>query len=548
MKLIILFVGSDIVNVSNIRPSNLSRAGKGMVLDRLSITGGKFVNFGISVLLGNQHIPPRISSDNYFLAVEKLHHQPVVFWDENTKQAWLTNGTSALLHMVRFDLKTMGQGVLRTRLLYQTDELAEQHKHCCGSAAGILLDDNNLLLPILPGKLKTTYSTAQEKFDQGDPKKSSKNTVERTAFNFVDLVEAHLNILEQVAYYQKERAGADGIKIKVHTRRHLEGWDFTQLVHRDATPQYAVLNESGYGWVDFIRSIGAITLMARDLGPLIQLKDFNGVCQKWQHLPRDRFLLAGCVSDVEMFTNNTAVHTSGSKEPVEGLMWHSPRGLSAKCKCHSSSGSRAACNKPNPVQEFYPSKLRKARFLKKGKTLSLTEVTGGAVIFGHDIHWGFKWRSTDDAEEEQSENHSNDAVTGSSTDIDATDISLPSTEPSDGFLSSISDHLAYPGLAPPSTTATSLSINEEDDITKEPGDSPDINMVSGSSLIDAIDRQRDLNATLESTTAGASRLKIDPEPDASGGSSKRIRSSFMSKPVNMSLRGSRKKHKENSST
>lgn len=51
-------------------------------------------------------------------------------------------------------------------------------------------------------------------------------------------------------------------EIQGRVRTHLEGWDFCDLAtDRDLRPRIATLLALRYGWVDFIRSVKAITVL-----------------------------------------------------------------------------------------------------------------------------------------------------------------------------------------------------------------------------------------------------------------------------------------------
>lgn len=46
----------------------------------------------------------------------------------------------------------------------------------------------------------------------------------------------------------------------MRVRKHLEGWDFVEIAtDHEPRPRVATLEAMGWGWVDFIRSIDAIT-------------------------------------------------------------------------------------------------------------------------------------------------------------------------------------------------------------------------------------------------------------------------------------------------
>jgi hypothetical protein len=116
-------------------------------------------------------------------------------------------------------------------------------------------------------------------------------------------MEQYLDILENLIRHQQRVVGANGKKIKVRVRKHLGGWDFFDLATgRDPRPRVATLQALGYGWVDFICSIGAVTLLGRGFGAIMQPTPFEGMCPRWSSLPSDNFYLAASTYDLKNIT------------------------------------------------------------------------------------------------------------------------------------------------------------------------------------------------------------------------------------------------------
>lgn len=52
-------------------------------------------------------------------------------------------------------------------------------------------------------------------------------------------------------------------------------------------------------WVDFIRSIDAITLFGREFGDIIQPRDVAGMCSDWRTLPINNYYLSASILDLK---------------------------------------------------------------------------------------------------------------------------------------------------------------------------------------------------------------------------------------------------------
>lgn len=96
--------------------------------------------------------------------------------------------------------------------------------------------------------------------------------------------------------HHRHVAGHNGVNVKVRVRKHLEGWDFVELAtDHDPHPPVATLQALGYGWVDFIHSIEAVTLFGRGFGDLIRPVEFEGMCPSRRSLPTQKYYLSASV-------------------------------------------------------------------------------------------------------------------------------------------------------------------------------------------------------------------------------------------------------------
>jgi len=202
--------------------------------------------------------------------------------------------------------------------------------------------------------------------------------------------------------HHRQVAGQNGVNLRLRVRKHLEGWDFKDLAKdRDPYPCVATLQALGYGWVDFIRSIDAITLFERGFGDIIRPIEFEEICPKWRSFPTHKYYLAKSffdLKDMEDFGDKWA----NPPRPVHSLEWYCLEKVVAVCPCqgqkpHQIMRLQEFKQHHDPVQVFFPKRLRLISHI-----LGLGELEdGGAIIFGHNVSWRYRWRKngTEDVEE-----------------------------------------------------------------------------------------------------------------------------------------------------
>jgi hypothetical protein len=273
----------------------------------------------------------------------------VVLWDEEDKRGWLINGTSALLHLLRASLKRDSIDKFNSEFLFRPEQMQEPSMpHEPDSAIEVLLNPINKKLKIYP---------------------------EREDFiRLEDRVEHFYGILEKIIDHQVNAAGQHGVKLKLSPRKYLEGWDFNDLA-ADRDPFYpcmTTLPTVGKGWVDFTRSIHAITLFGRGFGEIMQPADTTNSCDRWAKLPTDGYYLAASISDLKEIMD---VHGNQNVNPMNLTI---PDRLFEPCQC-----VRKKCRGHSDfAQVLLPSIFR--NILPKKNPILLQR---GAVIFGNNANF-----------------------------------------------------------------------------------------------------------------------------------------------------------------
>ncbi|KAF2181229.1 hypothetical protein K469DRAFT_692110 [Zopfia rhizophila CBS 207.26] len=136
----------------------------------------------------------------------------------------------------------------------------------------------------------------------------------KTYFLLEGLVDRLYDILKKIMDLQVDVAGPSGANLKHEARKYLEGWDFKELATEYDTsfPGVATLRAYGKGWVDFTRAIHAITLFGRGFSDIIQPS------RPWAKLPKHKYYLATCVSDLKEIMDMDANPDANLIAPFNG--------------------------------------------------------------------------------------------------------------------------------------------------------------------------------------------------------------------------------------
>lgn len=439
--------------------------------------------------MGIKDTPLHVVRNGYIPKLKWIATKYVVLWDERDKRGWLVNGISALLHLVRTSLNHYSTDYFSPSFLFDFTKMKNAAGHRPNSAIEVLIHDGNKELEIYPGK--SERSKEEETTNEAGAGSSKTQKKKRGYYLFEDLVEHHYNMLEQIMEHHTHAAGQNGVNLKVRMRKHLEGWDFVELAtDHDPRPRVATLEALGYGWVDFIRSIDAITLFGSGFGEIIRPIGFGGMCPGWKSLPTQKYYLAASVFDMKEIVERFGNGWGNRHKSIHDLLWHCPRGVVAPCQCQSRP---TRTQHHDPVQVFYP---KSSRLISRIQGPDRME-DNGAVVFGHSFTWRYHWRNNGRKELEKgdpplaifdrqtippTQYYSLDPAS------ETTDLSLANRNPHSGATrSSTSAYLAY------TTPTESVPDSAQDLITAE---SESISITSRSNQSAVSERNRAKARTL----------------------------------------------------
>ncbi|TGJ77569.1 hypothetical protein E0Z10_g10702 [Xylaria hypoxylon] len=400
------------------------------LLDKATISGGNGVVGGVSFLLGVKDVPLHVTLDGYVPNISSMGENYVVFWDEKDKRGWLVNGTSALLHIVRAALRFYGTGPAAGQLLFDPDKMNNPDQYSPESAFSILTNNDNRQLKV--------FSDRCERFEEGNDHRESELEPKKKVefYLFEDLVDDRCRMLDQVMIKYDRLAGRNGINLKLRVRKHLEGWDFVDLARgRKLFPRVATLQAVGYGWVDFIRTIGAISLFGREFGDIIKPEEPEIMCPKWITLPTGSYYLATSLFDARNITDRFGDQWSHPPKLIHGLTAYCPGRTLAHCHKRDEMSRiqrllGASNRHKDPVNVFYPERYSQIVGSQSLDWASLG--SRSALVFGHNVVWPYRWRDDSDVLDKHASSLTH------SIDQEGDDIESNSANPSQQPASSIS--------------------------------------------------------------------------------------------------------------
>ncbi|VUC36652.1 unnamed protein product [Clonostachys rosea] len=353
------WIGSAKASYSVAR-SELPNPGEGCALAQTWVSAGRIIVEGPTFHLGTKDTPQYSHEGGYAPRLVWLATRLVLLWDERDKRGWLVNGTSALLHVLRASLKHDKEGVLGDIFLCGPEDLEGSGKSfTADSAIKILLKDENRSLRLY------------------GPKDGN--------LLLEDRINQLYNVLEKLIDHQARIAPHFNGGLWNKPRKFLEGWDFEDLMLAtdcDMHARVATLSAGGKAWVDLIRAVQAVTLVGRGFGDLIRPTN-EGICDHWTELPRHRYYIASCFSDLNKIVGRHGGLGHDFVRLSQALIWHTPTTIFESCQCRGPLGGKC-----EPVQTIFPEKLSE-RLLPRREAISQKDE--GAVIFGPSSQFSWVW-------------------------------------------------------------------------------------------------------------------------------------------------------------
>ncbi|PGG95740.1 hypothetical protein AJ79_09893 [Helicocarpus griseus UAMH5409] len=370
------FCGHAMAN-QNISASGLQKPPPSIVIDRLYIEAGSDAVGGLQMGINKKDQPFWLERESDYPSLLKwVGLQPIVFYDVSDRRAWLVDGVSALLHLVRVSLNLdENDPESPYDWVFDASQLKDTWDGCTArlTALKTLKSWDNLKLNVyvkenieLDGEHVIKYSTIEER------------------------VKKILHSIEILVDRQVKIASEDGIKIpqSLNRRKAIVGFDILDVI----TPLGPIhtrikhLHSWGHGWSDLIPSIGVTTIFGNGFGDLIRPDSPDTVCNHWKSVPTGMDYMTTSVSTLKMLYQKRLKRIEPGLdigEMTSKITWTSPCQPFKPCECLRSKVADGECHL-DPVQLLVSKKPWMNIIPSGSDPVNLAKLEEkGAVIFGH---------------------------------------------------------------------------------------------------------------------------------------------------------------------
>lgn len=291
-----MWPGAPDIEYSRITSSDLKAPQPGWALDRVQITAGQYITVAAGFVRGKKDKPIHRIQEDYISRLLDIRETRFILCDVETRKAWLVNGLSTLLHMVRSHLAYAENDELRQAILLVkgADLQAEGGRSGLQAAFQTLISNRNRMLQL---------------HRKGGTSQTRKEEENEEYYYLEDLVKSLLHSLEQIVDHQSdfrsEQASA-GYRIKTSPWAQLEGFDFMDVAsaRRRFSSRGMKLHYDGKGWSQLTRALEAPTLFGQHFGEILEPasagQDDSGcaACHWNEVMPPGRDLLAVQMEDI----------------------------------------------------------------------------------------------------------------------------------------------------------------------------------------------------------------------------------------------------------
>lgn len=255
--------------------SALCEPSGGYALEKIQISGGKYVTAGLTFSRGKRERPSHTPNQNgdYIGRLKTISGRLFVIYDVQHRRAWLLNAINVLLHLTR---AYMTQDFKRYRPKDSTPELRVRGNQILGSigsmeAYNILSDRENM----------------QTRLHAKDGSAPNDDNDQSTAYYCLsDLVIDLLSVLEQILSHQADKRmdKSVGHRIQLSPAKNIEGFDFMDIATKSdlLNARATTLQPGGVEWSRFIRAVDAPVLFGNNFGDMLEpvCEDNSDQCTK----------------------------------------------------------------------------------------------------------------------------------------------------------------------------------------------------------------------------------------------------------------------------
>jgi hypothetical protein len=328
----------------------LTDLGSNLVLKQMTFGFSQYIAANATIGRGRSHHGVfHQSTPPYKRMIRQAKMSQIVLYDTRERRAWLTDGATALLHLLCCKLaaqKSLESPYSNLQDVTQQFQYADTTNPNASEAVLCRQENQDLLLDT-------------------DPDYCVKDEVRYLFERLQELRKAH-------------DKNPDEWQIRLTDRNRLEGYSFRDVVD-DALvlgPTMVYLKESSGSWADFVRDTKAVVLMARGFGELISSR--HSPCPSWMTVPTGKDYLVARVDLLRKIAESKGREEEFPFWLTHNTRWHKGKVIFEACSGQRRRTSDICCTR---VQEIRSAKLTAGLKFP----LLASESTQGAVVFGQNL-------------------------------------------------------------------------------------------------------------------------------------------------------------------
>ncbi|KAJ0417237.1 hypothetical protein BJY00DRAFT_316023 [Aspergillus carlsbadensis] len=289
--------------------SGLTKVDEGCGLAGATISRGTAIAHLDVPAVGTKDMAFGSDLGEYLRRLQWVAKQYVVLYDVGDSRAWLIDGATALLHLLRASMVFSSAEDVMGEFVFGPEELQEAPLNTAGCSASIavLNSPQNLL--------QRLYRAIGETFQ--------------------DRVEEIYHLLEKVFAHQLRtkflrEAGMVAGRLP---QAQLEGFDFMDLAGDTDHFSARMIEPPGKSprWFGFTQSINAPILFGRGFGDLLMPRCNVNICSSWTTAPSGKDYLAVRVEDIAAIMRKKGNNLGSPWRIVDSIYWHMPDKIFERC-------------------------------------------------------------------------------------------------------------------------------------------------------------------------------------------------------------------------
>lgn len=306
----------------------------------ITIGLSKIISMGVTFVPGKKDIPDalhdmRPAEERIIAALD----WNVLFYDTMSRQAWLLDGPSALLHICRAWLDSEPARSLLQETAVNPVSVFQHAKPDGGTseAVKLLLDRGNRNIELYRTK---SVSTIESSMNFSTNQRMVEEKTSASWHTWGDLVEARVLALEHLHDHKmvEHSRRTPDVRLPLQDQR-MEGYDFQEIMKLKRKPQRweARFKSSSGGWLDFAESCNAVPIFGKAFGDLLRpttgSTNRTRTCLQLTSLPQGKDYLAVSMEVLHRLTKHFLTDHLHYVKLGHSTYWLDPGAAFTSCAC-----------------------------------------------------------------------------------------------------------------------------------------------------------------------------------------------------------------------